>query len=159
MKVKTDKDVYRYVKDIMRNSRFGNILDIHFKFPYTKGGIEYHKFNINNIDELAVKMFDFSMTKRVSEIHSFLGDYYGRVVAFEISLSESSDYQTNITPQMIDFFTLIVDPSSRDILVEALKPPKPDPIKEDYLNWNGRFIIAPMVETNPWDYFEKDIHV
>jgi hypothetical protein len=156
MKIKTDKDVFGYVKDIMREYRFDNILDIWFKFPSVGGVAETHRFNINNIEELVGKMFDFSLSKRVSAIHSFASNY-DHVSAFEISLSESSDHQTNITLKMIEFFKLIVDPFSRDTLVEALKP-KP-PAMKDYLDWNGKFIIAPMVETNIWDYFEKDIYV
>ena len=153
MRVKTDKDIYRYVKDILRDYQFDNILDIYLKSPSPKGVAEYHKFNIQNIDELAGKMFDFSLSKRVSAIHSFASNYCC-VSGFEISLSESSDHQTNITPRMIDFFRLIVDPFSRDTLVEALKP-KPQKM-EDYLNWNGEFIIAPIEETNPWEYFEGE---
>jgi hypothetical protein len=117
------------------------------------GGVaESHKFNINNVEELVGAMFEFSIFKRVSAIHSFASDY-DHLSAFEISLSESSDHQTNITPRLIDFFRTIVDPFSRDVLVEALKP-KPQPMEDDYLNWDGKFIIAPIVETNPWDYFE-----
>ena len=156
MKIKTDKDVFGYVKDIMREYRFDNILDIYFKYPSMGGVAESQRFNINNIEELVGKLFDFSIFKRVSAIHSFASNY-DHVSAFEISLSESSDHQTNITPKMIEFFKLIVDPYSRDTLFEALKP-KPPP-RKDYLDWNGRFIIAPMVETNIWDYFEKDIYV
>lgn len=156
MKIKTDKDIFGYVKDIMREYRFDNILDIWFKFPSVGGVAETHRFNINNVDELVGQMFDFSLSKRVSAIHSFASNY-DHVSAFEISLSESSDHQTNITLKMIEFFKLIVDPFSRDTLVEALTPEPPQ--MKDYLDWNGRFIIAPMVETNLWDYFEKDIYV
>ena len=156
MKIKTDKDVFAYVKDIMREYRFDNTLDIWFKFPSMGGVAESRRFNMNNVEELVGEMFDFSIFKRVSAIHSFASSY-DHVAAFEISLSESSDHQTNITPKMIEFFKMIVDPFARDNLVEALKP-KP-PAMEDYLDWNGRFIISPMAETNLWDYFEKDIYV
>ena len=156
MKIKTDKDVFAYVKNIMREYRFDNILDIWFKFPSMGGVAESRRFNMNNVEELVGEMFDFSIFKRVSEIRSFASNY-DHVAAFEISLSESSDHQTNITSKMIEFFKMIVDPFSRETLVEALKP-KP-PKMEDYLDWNGRFMIAPMVETNLWDYFEKDIYV
>ena len=156
MKIKTDKDIFSYVKDIMREYRFDNILDIWFKFPSTGGVAETHRFNINNVEELVGKMFDFSLSKRVSAIRSFASNY-DHLSAFEISLSESLDHQTNITPKMIEFFKMIVDPFSRDTLVDALKPKPPE--MKDYLDWNGRFIIAPMVETTIWDYFEKDIYV
>lgn len=155
MNVETDKDVYRYVKDIMRVYRFDNIFDIYLTC-LSQTGVTYScKFNVSNIEELVGKMFDFSMSKRVSEIIVY-GSKFGYASSFEIVLSESSDHQTNITSRMIDFFKFIVDPFSRDTLVEALKP-KPQAM-EDYLNWNGKFIIAPMVETNPWDYFEQDIY-
>lgn len=156
MKITTDKDVFAYVKNIMQEYRFENILDIWFKFPSVGGVAETYRFNINNVEELVGKMFDFSIFKRVSAIHSFASNY-DHVAAFEISLSESSDHQTNITPKMIEFFKLLVEPFSRDTLVDALKP-KP-PAMKDYFDWNRRFIIAPMEETNLWDYFEKDIHV
>lgn len=113
MKVKTDKDIYRYVKDILRTYRFDNILNIHFKFTSTGRIAESRRFNINNVEELVGTMFDFSIFKRVSEIHSFASDY-DHVAAFEISLSDSPDHQTNITLKMIEFFKLIVDPFSRD---------------------------------------------
>lgn len=154
MNVKTDKDIVRYFKDIMRVYQFENTFEIHLTCLSRKGVIDSDKFNVNNIDELVGKMFDFSLSKRVSEILAY-GSKCGWLGAFEIVLSESSDHQTNITPRMIEFFKTIVDPFSRDTLVEALKPPKPPPM-EDYLNWDGRFIIAPMVETNLWDYFETD---
>lgn len=154
MNVETDKDVFGYVKDTMRYCRFSDPLEICFACPFQNPNVpdDYYRFNIKNIEELPGKLFDFSLSKRVSEIYSFPGHYYGHVDLFEIHFSESSDFQTNITPRMIDFFRLIVDPFSRDTLVEALKP-KPQPMEDDYLNWDGRFIIAP-VETNPWYQFE-----
>lgn len=155
MKVKTDKDVYQYVKDIMRVYQFDNIIDIYFTCPSQDESIGSSRFCINNVDELAGKMFDLSLSKRVSDILPF-GSRYGCVTAFEVVVEESPDHQTNITPRMIDFFKFIVDPFSRDTLVEALKP-KPQAM-EDYLNWNGKFIIAPIVERNPWDYFEQDVY-
>jgi len=153
MNVETDKDIVGYFKDIMRVYQFENTFDIYLTCLTKNGIADMHRFNISNIDELVGKMFDFSMSKRVSEILAY-GSKCGYLSAFEISLLESSDHQTNITPRIIDFFRLIADPFSRDTLVEALKP-KPQKM-EDYLNWNGRFIIAPIVETNPWDYFEAD---
>lgn len=153
MKIKTDKDVYRYVKNLMRDCAFDNIIDIYFTCPSQDEGIGSSRFCINNVDELVGKMFDLSLSKRISAILSF-GSKYGYVAAFEVAVEESPDHQTNITPQMIDFFRMIVDPFSRDVLVEALKP-NPQPM-EDYLNWNGSFIIAPIVERNPWDYFEQE---
>ena len=153
MNVETDRDIVRYVKDIMRVYQFDNILDIYFTCPFQNGSIGSSRFCINNVDELAGKMFDLSLSKRISEIIAY-GSKCGWLSAFEIVLSESSDHQTNITPRMIDFFSQIMNPFSRNTLVEALKP-KPQPM-EDYLNWNGRFIIAPLRETNPWDYFETD---
>ena len=153
MNVETDKDVYRYFKDIMRVYQFDDILDIYFTCPSQKGSIGSSRFCINNVDELAGKMFDLSLSKRISVILAY-GSKCGCLSAFEVVVEESPDNQTNITPRMIDFFSLIVDPFSRDTLVEALKP-KPQPM-EDYLNWGGGFIVAPIVETNPWDYFETD---
>ena len=153
MNVETDRDIVRYVKDIMRVYQFDNIIDIYFTCPFQNGSIGSSRFCINNVDELAGKMFDLSLSKRISEIIAY-GSKCGWLSAFEIVLSESSDHQTNITPRMIDFFSQIMNPFSRNTLVEALKP-KPQPM-EDYLNWNGRFIIAPLRETNPWDYFETD---
>ena len=154
MNAETDRDIVRYVKDIMRVYQFDNSLDIYFTCPFQNGSIGSSRFCINNVDELAGKMFDLSLSKRVSAIQAF-GGKYGYVTAFEVVLSESSDHQTNITPRMIDFFKMIVDPFSRDVLVEALKP-KPQPMEEDYLNWNERFIVAPIVEKNPWEYFEGE---
>ena len=151
MKIKTDRELFGYVKNIMRDFQFDNIIDIYFTCPSQDESIGSSRFCINNVDELAGKMFDLSLTKRVSDILAF-GSRYGYVTAFEVVVEESPDHQTNITPQMVDFFRMIVDPFSRDILVEALKP-KPQPM-EDYLNWDGRFIIAPMVERNPWECFE-----
>ena len=152
MNINADRELFGYVKNLMRDCQFDNIIDIYFTCPSQDESIGSSRFCINNVDELAGKMFEFSLTKRVSAIQAF-GGKYGYVTAFEVVLSESSDHQTNITPRMIDFFRMIVDPFSRDTLVEALKPLKPQPM-EDYLNWDGRFIIAPIVETNPWEHFE-----
>ena len=152
MKVNSDKDVYRYVKNLMRECAFDNILDIYFTCPSQDKSIGSSRFCINNADELAGKMFDLSLSKRISAIAAF-GGRYAYVSAFEVAVEESPDHQTNITPRMIDFFRTIMDPFSRDTLVEALKP-KPPPMEDDYLNWGGRFIIAPIVERNPWEYFE-----
>ena len=153
MNINTDRELFGYVKNLMRDCQFDDRIDIYFTCPSQDEGIGANRFCINNVDELVGKMFDLSLTKRVSDILSF-GSKYGCVSAFEIALSESSDHQTNITPRMIDFFKMIVDPFSRDVLVEALKP-KPQPM-EDYLNWDGKFIIAPVVEKNPWEYFEGE---
>lgn len=154
MNVETDKDVYRYFKDIMRVYQFDDILDIYFTCPSQKGSIGSSRFCINNVDELAGKMFDLSLSKRISVILAY-GSKCGCLSAFEVVVEDSPDNQTNITPRMIDFFRMIVVPFSRNTLVEALKPPKPQ-TSADYLNWDGRFIIAPLRETNPWDYFETD---
>ena len=172
MNINTDREIFGYVKNLMRDCRFDDIIDIYFTCPSQDEGIganrfnidnvdelvgkmfDLNRFNIDNVDELVGKMFDLSLTKRVSAIHAF-GGKYGYVTAFEVVFSESSDHQTNITPRMIDFFRMIVDPFFRDTLVEALKP-KPQPMEEDYLNWDGKFIIAPMVEKNPWEYFEGE---
>lgn len=153
MKVETDKDIYRYFKDIMRVYQFDNILDIYFTCPSQKGSIGSSRFCINNAEELAGKMFDLSLSKRISTVLAY-GSKCGCVNSFEVVVEESSDHQTNITPRMIDFFSMIVNPFSRDTLVEALKP-KPQTMT-DYLNWDGRFIIAPVRETSPWEYFECD---
>lgn len=155
MNINTDREIFVYVKNLMRDCQFDNIIDIYFTCPSQDESIGANKFCMNNVDELVGKMFDLSLSKRVSAIQAF-GGKYGYVTAFEVVLSESSDHQTNITPRMIDFFKMIVDPFSRDVLVEALKPPKPPPMEEDYLNWNERFIIAPVVEKNPWEYFEGE---
>lgn len=152
MKIKTDRELFGYVKNIMRDCQFDNIIDIYFTCPSQDESIGSSRFCINNVDELVGKMFDLSLTKRVSDILAF-GSRYGYVTAFEVVIEESPDHQTNITPQMVDFFRMILDPFSRDVLVEALKP-KPQPMEDDYLNWDGRFIIAPMVERNPWECFE-----
>ena len=154
MNINTDRELFGYVKNLMRDCRFDDRIDIYFTCPSQDESIGANRFNIDNVDELVGKMFDLSLTKRVSDILSF-GSKYGCVSAFEVVFSESSDHQTNITPRMIDFFKMVVDPFSKDVLVEALKPPKPPPM-EDYLNWDGKFIIAPVVETNPWDYFEGE---
>lgn len=151
MNINTDRELFGYVKNLMRDCRFDDRIDIYFTCPSQDESIGSNRFNIDNVDELVGKMFDLSLSNRVSDILSF-GSRYGCVSAFEVVFSESSDNQTNITPRMIDFFRTIVDPFSRDILMEALRP-KPQPM-EDYLNWDGKFIIAPIVERNPWDYFE-----
>ena len=154
MNINTDRELFGYVKNLMRDCQFDDRIDIYFTCPSQDESIGANRFNIDNVDELVGKMFDLSLSKRVSAIRAF-GSKYGYVTAFEVVLSESSDHQTNITPRMIDFFKMIVDPFSRDVLVEALKPPKPPPM-EDYLNWDGKFIIAPVVEKNPWEYFEGE---
>ena len=154
MNINTDREIFGYVKNLMRDCRFDDIIDIYFTCPSQDESIGSSRFCINNVDELVGKMFDLSLTKRVSAIQAF-GGKYGYVTAFEVVVEESPDHQTNITPRMIDFFKMIVDPFSRDVLVEALKP-KPQPMEDDYLNWDGRFILSPVVEKNPWDYFEGE---
>ena len=154
MNINVDREIFGYVKNLMRDCQFDNIIDIYFTCPSQDESIGSSRFCINNVDELVGKMFDLSLSKRVSAIQAF-GGKYGYVTAFEVVLSESSDHQTNITPRLIDFFRMIVDPFSRDVLVEALKP-KPQPMEDGYLNWDGKFIIAPVVEKNPWEYFEGE---
>jgi len=155
MKVNTDKDVFGFVKGLLRDCQLSNLLDIYFICP-DQNADNYYRFDINNVEDLPGKMFDLSLSKRVSDIYSFGYDNdNGRVSTIEVHLSDSPDHQTNITPRMIDFFRTIVNPFSRDVLASALKPPKPKPM-DDYLNWGGRFMTAPIVESNPWDYFEQD---
>lgn len=156
MNINTDRELFAYVKNLMRDCPFDDIIDIYFTCPSQDESIGSSRFCVNNVDELAGKMFDFSLSKRVSAIHVFGSSTHGYVTAFEVVVEESPDHQTNITPRMIDFFRMIVDPFSRDILVEALRPLKPQPMEEDYLNWNERFIAAPIVKTNPWEYFEGE---
>ena len=101
MKVNADKDVFGYVKIMMRNCQFDDNLEICLACPSQNESIGSSRFCINNADELVGKMFDLSLTKRVSDILSF-GSRYGYVTAFEVVVEESPDHQTNITPEFLD---------------------------------------------------------
>jgi hypothetical protein len=118
MNINADREVFGYVKNLMRDCQFDNIIDIYFTCPSQDEGIGSSRFCINNVDELVGKMFDLSLSKRVSAIHSFASDYC-HLSAFEISLSESSDHQTNITPELLESLQNLIGQSRKTYWLKA----------------------------------------
>ena len=115
----TDREIIDYIKkDIIA----GDTADFLTLAVMDKDTDNVHCFGEDGIDDLIQIMFDYSMTKTVIGIRpcrwdnthsrwSMLKSYNGNVcpiTGYVLDLSQSSDYQTNISPRLMTFLEMIL---------------------------------------------------
>ena len=153
-KFDTDKDIIAFVKNLFAWNRIASSLILFFSLNELgrKGEFEppkVFKYAENNLDDMVVKLFDLSLTSKISSVYPSR-EWCGKYGGFDMVIVPSMDYQTNITAKLIDFFKVLVDPYALDYLKEPFRgncvvqynPP----------TWGDFF--APLTPYNPWEQFE-----
>ena len=153
-KFDTDNDIIAYVKSLFLKNRIASSLTLFFSLNELgrKGEFEppkVFKYAQNNVDDMVVKLFDMSLTSRISSVFPS-SEWRGKYDEFDLIVVPSMDCQTNITAKLIDFFKVLVNPFALDYLKEPFRgncvvqcnPPA----------WGDFF--APLTPYNPWEQFE-----
>ena len=153
-KFDTDNDIISFVKNLFLKDRIASSLTLFFSLNELNGKEEFDppkvfKYAQNNVDEMAVKLFDLSFTSRISSVFPSM-DWNGEYGAIDMVVVPSRDCQTNITSKLIDFFQVLVNPFALDCLKEPFR-------KNMVVQYNppalGDF-FAPLTPYNPWEQFE-----
>ena len=150
-KFDTDKDIISFVKNLFVQDRIASSLILFFSLNKLgmKGEFEppkVFKYAENNVDDMMVKLFDLSLTSKISAVYPSR-EWCGKYGGFDMVVVPSMDYQTNITAKLIDFFKVLVDPYALDYLKE--------PFRGNYVvqynppTWGDFF--APLTPYNPWE--------
>lgn len=154
-KFDTDNDIIAFAKNLFAQNRIASSLILFFSLNELgrKGEFDppkVFKYAENNADDMAVKLFDLSLTYRISSVFPSR-EWCGKYGGFDMVVVPSRDYQTNITAKLIDFFKVLVDPYALDYLKEPFRG-----------NWVaqynppiwGEVYYAPVTHYNPWEQFE-----
>ena len=156
MKITTDNDIIDYVKEVMIHGDMGHSIVLNLYVSYaqweTKQDKSY-KFGDINIDDMNAVLFDLNLNSRISAIYSYFGYNSGNenVCGFDLMVEPFTDGTTNITPKLIEFFNLLVDPYTLDKLKE---PFRPQPMKTNWFDYGGIPIMPP--EPNIWEWLEEN---
>ena len=153
-KFDTDNDIIDFVKILFAQNRIASSIQLFFSLNELNEKEEFDppqvfKYTHNNVDEMVMKLFDLSLTSKISSVFPSM-DWNGEYGAFDLVVVPSTDGQTNITPKLIDFFQVLVNPFALDCLKK--------PFREDRVvqynppAWNDFY--APLTPYNPWEQFE-----
>ncbi len=156
-KFDTDKDIIAFVKNLFAHDRIASSLILFFsvsKLDRNEGfdPLKVFKYAQNNVDDMVVKLFDLSLTSKISYVFPTM-PWRREYGAFDMSVVPSRDGQTNITPKLIDFFQVLVNPFALDYLKK--------PFREGWVSqyspsiW-GESNFAPVTHYNPWEQFENE---
>ena len=152
--IETDNDIIAYVKNLFTQNRIASSVQLFFNL-YELGGKEefdppkVFKCAQNNVDEMVVKLFDLSLTSKISSVFPSM-PCYGQCGAFDMVVVPSLDGQTNITEKLIDFFKVLVNPFA----LERLKEPfRGNPVAHFNLPSLNVFSSAVLTPFNPWEAF------
>ena len=153
-KFDTDKDIIAFAKNLFVQNRIASSLILFFSLNEPNGKGEFDppkvfKYAQNNVDDMVVKLFDLSFAYKISSVYPSM-DWNGQYGAFDVIVVPSMDGQSNITPNLIDFFKVLVDPFALDCLKEPFRKEWVVPYNPPAL---GDF-FAPLTPYNPWEQFE-----
>ena len=153
-KFDTDKDIIAFVKNLFLKDRIASSLLLFFSLNELNGKEEFDppkvfKYAENNVDDMVVKLFDLSLTSKISSVYPSM-DWNGEYGAFDMIVVPSTDGQTNITSKLIDFFQVLVNPFALDYLKEPFK----GQFKQMYNPPTWGDFLAPLTPYNPWEQFE-----
>lgn len=153
-KFDTDNDIIAFAKSLFLKNRIASSLILFFSLNELNGKEEFDppkvfKYAENNVDDMVVKLFDLSLTSKISSVYPSM-DWNGQYGAFDLIVVPSMDYQTNITAKLIDFFRVLVDPYSLDYLKEPFR--RNCVVQYNQPAWGDFF--APLTPYNPWEQFE-----
>jgi hypothetical protein len=124
-KFDTDKDIIAFVKNLFAQNMIGSSVQLFFNVNELNEKGEFDppkvfKYAQNNMDDMVVKLFDLSLTSKISYVSPGMM-WYDQFSAFDLIVVPSMDYQTNITAKLIDFFKVLVDPYALDYLKEPFR--------------------------------------
>ena len=159
-KFDTDNDIIAFVKSMFVWNRIASSLILFFSLNEPNGKGEFDppkvfKYAENNVDDMVVKLFDLSLTSKISAVYPSR-EWCGKYGGFDMVIVPSMDGQTNITAKLIDFFKVLVDPYALDYLKE--------PFSRDYwtkrrwpeVSFNGVPIAIAQPELNFWERLEAE---
>ena len=157
-KFDTDKNIIAFVKNLFAWNRIASslILFLNLNKLGRKGDFEppkVFKYAENNADDMVVQLFDLSLTSKISSVFPSM-EWTGQYGAFDMVVVPSMDGQTNITPKLIDFFKVLVNPFALDYLKEPFRgscvvqynPPA----------WGDFSVPLTPYPYNPWEQFEGE---
>ena len=161
-KFDTDKDIIAFAKSLFLKDRIASSLILFFSLNELNGKEEFDppkvfKYAENNVDDMVVKLFDLSLTSKISSVYPSM-DWNGQYGAFDMIVVPSRDCQTNITSKLIDFFQVLVNPFALDYLKEPFR-------KNCVVQYNppnyGEFAYGYGIVTpyNPWEQFEDETKI
>ena len=162
-KFETDKDIVAYVKDLFSQNRIASSLILFFSLNETGLNGEFvppkvFKYAGNNVDDMVVKLFDMSLTSKICSVFPSM-DWNGQCGALDLTVVPSTDGQTNITSNLIEFFKCLTDPYFVEKLKEPFRPQE-EIVRDwkigDYLSPFDFPILSPLSPFNPWMMFEDD---
>ena len=154
--VETDNDIITHVKNLFVQNRIASSLILFFSLNELNGKEEFDppkvfKYAENNVDDMVVKLFDLSLTSKISSVYPSM-DWNGQYGAFDMVIVPSMDCQTNITSKLIDFFQMLVNPFALDYLKEPFRGNMV--VQYNPPSWGDFF--APLTPYNPWEQFEGE---
>ena len=150
----TDKDIIAFAKNLFLKDRIASSLLLFFSLNEPNGKGEFDppkvfKYAENNVDDMVVKLFDLSLTSKISSVYPSR-EWCGKYGGFDMVVVPSMDGQTNITSKLIDFFKVLVNPFALDYLKEPFK----GQFKQMYNPPTWGDFLAPLTLYNPWEQFE-----
>lgn len=158
--IREDLDVIREVRKAMEEGNVSSSIDIILDVYDGSGEYDRFKFWQGNMDDMVVKLFDLSMTSNFTSIAPQYGGYYcvadngmrNGIHQFEFRVVPSEDHSTNITPKLVEFLKMLVDPFELDRLKESLR----EWGKQEYRVQPYGMFITLLDRLNIWDYFERN---
>lgn len=98
---------------------FGGVsvcLDVHD--GECEGLVESSIFNSEKVDDLIGKLFDLSLTHRITRLSRIL-HVSDRVAGYVFQLKPSHDHQTNITPELLESLQDLIEQSRKTYWLKA----------------------------------------
>jgi hypothetical protein len=160
--VKKSTDVVNYVKRLAQVGYLAEQLEFHFDLWNDKWEhAGYFVYANMNVDKMIEHLFDLSLNSTISSIIAKFGapwqvaDNGARcpVIGFNVRIEPSTDGQTNITPKLVDFMRVVLDPYGLERLKEQFTHHPVWDIKID--TW-GTPIPFQVENMDVWKMFEDD---
>lgn len=155
----TDREIIGFIKkDIIA----GNTADFLTLDIVDKATGKRYCFGLEDMNDMMVKLFDYSLTRKVdgiralhtrtpSKVVSYNGNPYP-VVGYIVSVEESEDHQTNITPMLMKFLEVVMD---RTMLDKLAYPMYRNRIEYEFRGYDGCGDPMIHIPPDPWETLEK----
>ena len=120
----TAKDIMRKMLEYMTERQVSACgLDLEFALSDDWGLWRYSRINHDKMIEF---LFDLSLTSRITEVQYRLNfgmeSAYPCIVGFKFKVERSKDFQTNITPKLMDFLGFVIGTSNLNDLMVRREP-------------------------------------
>lgn len=155
----TDREIIDFIKkDIVE----GNTIDFLTLDIVDKATGKRYCFGSENMNDMMAKLFDYSLTSKVGGINALrtrtpsqVGSYNGNpypVVGYIVSVEESEDHQTNISPMLMKFLEVVMNRTMLDRLAYPMYRNRFEYEFRGYSCGNPIIYIPPE---DPWETLEK----